>query len=643
MRIFILLGLIFTLALSLKAQSPTDSIALLSGIEVFGENKLQFVASNSIQNFKSKEIELRFSENLDKILRDYAGINIKTYGFGGMTNVGMRGSNSNHTAILWNGINLQDPLNGGFNLSLFPVFLIDDIKVDKGGSSALFGSGAMGGSIHLSNHLEFNKGWQTDIYTSIGSFSQYQTGASVQYSSKKIASLLKLYYKSAKNDFPFINTEQYGHPYQKQSNAEAEQYGLLQENSFLISKKQKLNTSIWLQTNKQNLPAQMSKSFSQKHQNNESARGQVEWTYFSNNYKIKVRNAVLYSELLYEDAEIDLLAEHQSFSNITEAEFILNLRKNDVFVLGLNNSLEIGKSDQLLDQQGNQTQRNRTAIFAAYKTFIGKKFTSQASIRKEVISNRFTPLTYSIGANWINIGNFNFNFKISKNYRIPTFNDLYWVDAMAKGNPDLKDESSLGQDLGMQFHKTTKSQYLTLGITAFNTVYQHLIQWVPTNGIWSPENKKEVWARGLETYLNYQITIKKWNIALDSRYSITHSTIEKKNENESENILGKQLILTPIHEGNIRLKLAYRNIGINYIQQFVGMRYLTADNKDEMPAYTLGDIALSWKTTVWKQGLQLRLRWNNIWNTTYQSMPNYAMPLNNYELSLRVFFNHHKK
>ena len=632
MRILLFIWLILFSFANIFAQEGSDTLTSIVGVDVVA-GKMNF--SNKISSIEiSKEmLAAKSSESLDQILRDYSGINIKTYGFNGMSNIGMRGSNSSHTAVLWNGINLQDPLNGGVNLSLFPTFLIDEINIEKGGSSALFGSGAMGGSIHLKNKPEFNKGLKASFYTGIGSFGQYQGGMGINYSKSKFASSLKVYYKEAQNNFPFENTEQFGKPIQEQTNAQFQQFGLLQENSLIINKQQKLNTSIWWQKNSQNLPPQMSSLQSEKHTDNESLRAIVDWMFLKDKSNFKIRNASLFSTLIYSDKEISLIAKHRSFSNITEAEYNLSLRKKDKLQIGLNNTFEKGYSDSYPDN----TQRNRIAVFSSYKWKPLKKFDFDISLREEFVENRFTPLTYSLSANIIDIKGFSTHLQLAKNYRIPTFNDLYWVDGMAKGNPNLKDESSLGEVIEIAYSKTIKTSKFRIGFNAFNTKYTNQIQWVPVLGIWQPTNNKEVWARGIETNIEYELNIKNWNFSLKGSYNYTLSTIEKKNDNESDDILGKQLILTPIHNGNISYKMSFKSIELEYLHEFIGERFTTADNTEWLKAYSLGNIIINYSKEVMDKRFTIGFRFNNIWGTVYQSMPMYAMPGRNFEFSLRIW------
>jgi outer membrane cobalamin receptor len=126
-------------------------------------------------------------------------------------------------------------------------------------------------------------------------------------------------------------------------------------------------------------------------------------------------------------------------------------------------------------------------------------------------------------------------------------------------------------------------------------------------------------------------------------YSWIKSTLEEKTDNEPDDVLHKQLILTPEHQGNIQLKINYSVWSIEYIQSIVGKQYITADHTDAMDAYTLGNLVFGFSGKSERFPLHIFLRWNNIWETVYQTMPGYAMPLANYELSVHLLINQKPK
>jgi len=623
------------------AQNKQDTTAHTYELKAVDINasRLNLEPPLNTRKFDNKLIESRSGEGLQSLLSDYANVNIRSYGYGGLSNVSMRGANSNHTAVLWNGFNLQDPMNGGTNMLLFPLFFVDQVQVKKGGSSALFGSGAMGGVISLENNFSFNSGLQTGLFASAGSFANYQGGAAVSISGKKAIFKIKAFYKEGKNDFPYTNTEQFGKPKVRQNNATLKQWGMLQENAFQISSNQIIKTHFWYQKTDHQLPPNMAQVSSNKTQLDESLRGTIDWNLYKHLWNLTFRNGTFYNKLNYSDPDTKLFSEHKSLSNISELETSIHpFKARDYINAGLNYTFEKAISQQY----GAEPQRNRGAIFASYLWNFIPKISIIVSGRQEFVDDRFTPFTYSFKINSDYIGGFRFFTQYGTNYRIPTFNDLYWFDGMAKGNTDLKDESSWNVELGSSFTHNFPESRFNFRFNLFNSELTNLIQWVPVQGIWTPLNQQEVWSRGLEASIKHKYDGKIWGFTIGGSYSWIRSTLEKKANNEPNEVLHKQLILTPEHQADFNIKTNYKVWGVEFIQRIVGKQYITADHSDKMSAYTLGNLIFSWNDRIFNQPIGISFRWNNIWNTVYQTMPSYAMPLSNYELSLRIKFKHKK-
>lgn len=74
-----------------------------------------------------------------------------------------------------------------------------DIK--PGGGSVVYGSGAIGGSIHLNNTLDFNKGLKGSLYSETGSYETFNTILRTSYSNEKLSVKFSGNYAISKNDY----------------------------------------------------------------------------------------------------------------------------------------------------------------------------------------------------------------------------------------------------------------------------------------------------------------------------------------------------------------------------------------------------------------------------------------------------------
>jgi vitamin B12 transporter len=108
--------------------------------------------ANSVTVITAKDIEREQRRTVPDVLSTVPGVNIvQAGGPGGVTSVFMRGTNSNHTKILIDGIDVSNPSNPGrtFDLGQLLTADIERIEVLRGPQSGLYGSDAIGGVIAI--------------------------------------------------------------------------------------------------------------------------------------------------------------------------------------------------------------------------------------------------------------------------------------------------------------------------------------------------------------------------------------------------------------------------------------------------------------------------------------------------------------
>ena len=97
-----------------------------------------------------EDIELSLATDLGELLRFQAGIDIgRNGGPGQAASIFLRGTESNHTLVLMDGVRINPGTLGGAAIQHISPELIERVEIVKGARSALFGTDAIGGVINI--------------------------------------------------------------------------------------------------------------------------------------------------------------------------------------------------------------------------------------------------------------------------------------------------------------------------------------------------------------------------------------------------------------------------------------------------------------------------------------------------------------
>jgi len=141
----------------------------------------------SVTVITREQIEQRQAQSLQELLRGELGIDITNQGGQGkISNIFMRGANSNQTVILLDGQRLDSATSGTTRIEFIPVDQIERIEIVRGPRSSLYGSDAMGGIIQIFTRK--NEGMNTSVST--GSYATH--GLSTGYGLENDKLRLKL-------------------------------------------------------------------------------------------------------------------------------------------------------------------------------------------------------------------------------------------------------------------------------------------------------------------------------------------------------------------------------------------------------------------------------------------------------------------
>ncbi|HRH11939.1 MAG TPA: TonB-dependent receptor plug domain-containing protein, partial [Bacteroidia bacterium] len=401
-----------------KAQDTT----LLQTVNVTALKSLDFSAGKRTDQIDSSTKQNFTFHSLADLLQLNSGIFIKNYGPGALAGTSMRGGNASQTAILWNGINIQNAMLGQNDLSLLPSVMFNDMKVEYGGSSALWGSGAVAGSILLGNKADFNKGFETKVNVSKASFGTFKTSAVLNYSNRKIFSSTKVYLHNSNNDFTYVKNANGRDSLYRQKNSVFSIKGFMQQVKFLLDPFQSLEFNFWADQAERQLALNTDVNFKPAVQKDENIRAQLSWNKNKNKWNQTWKTALLSNAIIYNNENAGTHDFSRVLSAILENENIYRYSAKSQMILGMNSNISEAISDAYLKKQSIY----KVSVLAGNRSLLfNDKMEINTVLRGEYFSTTALPFTGNIGISYAPLKGLKVGVNAAKIYRQPTLNELY--------------------------------------------------------------------------------------------------------------------------------------------------------------------------------------------------------------------------
>lgn len=596
-----------------------------------------FAIGSSIQEIDSLSKKLFSNFSMAEMLANLSLVTVNQNGPGGVSNPAIRGGSSAQTAVIWNGVNIQSPSDGSVNLALLPSVFFDDISVQYGGSGTLFGSGASAGAIHLDNRdllLEKNS---VGLQAGLGSFNFKNAFVKAKLGNENWANSFKYYFAQADNDFEYKLPD--GTKI-KQTNAGLKQHTFLNETKFKTSSNSALKATIWFQKYDKDVQTTISATdASVAYQEDEHLNLALNWEKTSSQFNLKVKSVFLSNELFYNNPAWMMESTNKSkmWVNEVDAKYLIN--QNNSITAGVNFTYEEGESGNF----ASLTTRRRAAAFVSHKiTKLATIFTVVSSLRQEMVDSDFNPIVPSLGLKADISQSIAFNGNVSRVYRNPTFNDLYWYDPVYNmmGNSDLKPEDGWSLDAGFEQVYEKNNVSLIFKQNFFLNHIKDWIVWMPNAdySAWNVANKNKGKTIGIDLKAQSEIKYGESVFSLGASYTWTQSDfIDVASDVETKS----KMLYVPRHRLMLNIGVRQDNWSILYSHNYFDSRY-TGSWSGNLEAYFVGNLSMQYVLPFGKQQLTTVLHVNNIWDRNYQVVYDYAMPGRYFKFSLQYTFNFKK-
>ena len=549
--------------------------------------------------------------SLTTLLNYNSVIYFKENGLGMVSSPSFRGTTASQTAVIWNGININSQLNGQTDFNTISAKDFNSIAIRGGGGSAVYGSSAIGGSIHLNTDLSFVNKFNNTLQVNYGSFNTVGLNYKMQISTAKFSTQVSISRNSSENDYAYLNTNK------KNENGQFYNTSLNVNLGYKIDSKNVLKLYSYLFDGERHFSGTLAAPSKSKYIDL-NARNLLEWIGSYNQFTSKLKMAFLSEKYKY--------FENATTSIFTYGEAKTATAKYDLSYQ-INSKLELNSILDYTQTQGNGSdigedtrQIGSGVLLLKHRPFA--KFLYEIAVRKEITNIYNTPVLFSIGTIYSPFSFYKLKLNGSRNYRIPTFNDLYW---QGSGNPDLKPESSYQLEIGHAF----AFKNISFSITNYYIKIQDLLQWSPgVDGNWRPNNVGKVATYGAEIILNYTKNIGKNKFDLTTTYAYTVSEDEVKK---------KQLIYVPYHKFTASLAYSFENFTAHSQYLYSGEVFTSSDNFYSLDDYLVSNVGVDYQFGK-KKFLQLGLYVLNVFNESYQNVSMRPMPGRNYTINLTFNF-----
>lgn len=548
---------------------------------------------------------------LADLLQREGGLYLRNYGPGTLATASIRGGSAAHTAVLWNGLPVQSPMLGLTDLSLLPLWMVDDLRIHYGSSGAAWGSGAVGGAISLENRPSGPEGFSGRIWTGWGNFGQQEQQLQARWRTARLHLSTRYLRGRATNDYYFRLQPRL--PRQRQQHAAQQREGLMQECHWQVYPNQRISALFWWQAHEREIPPTTVQNRSEAVQQDAAWRSMLQWRRQEGQHVLQAKSAWFEERLHFRDplSATDALTRFHTL--FLESEWLYHPLPGIQLQTGLTHSQTEARAQAYQEP----ARLARTAVMTTLQAR-HQRLEVQLQARQEWADIARVPFQPALGISYRILNSGQLQGRLARHYRLPTANDLYWRPG---GNLQLRPEQGWGVEGGWDIHLSPGLRWQS---TAYHRLIRDWILWSVADGqsLWSANNITRVRSRGLEQRLSWSYALQRGMIRLSLGYDLTRSTNEK-NLTRPALAAGQQLHYVPVHQAFAGVLMNWGPWTLEYQHRYTGK--VSGINTD-IRAFDLGWAMLRHHISRKRWSGSLMLRTDNTWDTTYRIVERRPMP-----------------
>lgn len=454
--------------------------------------------------------------NLVDALRQVPGLWVESQGGpGGLTSIIMRGAESNHTLVLVDGVQLNDPTNtrgGSFDLNNVNINSIKRIEIIRGAQSSIYGSDALAGVIHIIT-MEPSSSSELKAFATYGSDDYLSYGAAVSGTVDNIGYVLKAQKKDA------------GEPLR----------GSTADNTDLLAKlnwrgdEHNIDVAYrYFDGSKTTYPEQSGgPEFALSDELDSSdyrdQHGALNWLWQVSPLWLSTINTTWFNR--QDDSQspgivpFNAVPANGAMTDFTRTStrWVNTLGEQDKqwANIGIETKKEQGESDGYLNigfllPTNFNLERRVNSAFVNVNGLVAEKLLLQASVRYDDPDGFASDKSIQMGLRYQFNDQLNVFLNRGEGFKLPSF---FALGHPLVGNPDLQPETSISFETGIEWQSTQ----LSASFNYFNNEFRDLIDFDAE--LFTNVNRAKVDIKGVDGDVQWQSVDKQWRVNAQFNYS----------------------------------------------------------------------------------------------------------------------------
>ncbi len=516
------------------------------------------------------------------VLRDFGGL-------GALSTVSIRGASSDQVVVLIDGVRINPASGGGLDFSTIPPEHLERIEITRGGESAFYGEGAVGGVVNLVTK-KARQGTYSSGEVSYGSYDTLRISTTHSRGKEKTSYLVSGNYLHSDGNFEFINNN--GTEFNpdddfrdKRRNNEIDSGGLLAKAGHRFNRQVNLQGQTEFFAADKGIPGTVtapSLHVNQRDFRNLTTLNLALSDIGTSGLSSKTLISHRYNATRFEDSYGEQTADVPVSTH--PKEYSPGFQETLSYLLGTHQILTLDglyRRDLLNDEDFGDPRRTTWAVsFWDQITLGDDRITLVPALRYDDVSDAGDQWSPKLGVRLLPRSWLVLKVNGGRSFRAPTFTELYFNRGVFEGNPDLKPERALNFDSGFQLLFSS----LTLEGAYFRNEVEDLIVYIPISLFrFKPFNIGEALLEGFEGALTFAPTE---YFSLSGNYTFTEATDQTDGP-----FKGKQIPGRPEHKAFVRSQVFWKTISVFGEFNFIDGNYITRANTkllDEREIFNAG-------------------------------------------------------